>query len=332
MALARTRQCSTNLLVLYALLGLATPRPGAAQLGSTFSVEDRQAALARVPMGQVIRLRLANGAQAGGPVVRWNTFSVTLGPYIGYAEQDTAVALQSIDSLWVRDHATRRGTLYGAVTGLALGVVLGSTAGSLCPVDGWKRPCAQGIVTSAVGGALIGSVFGIALGSGTPRWRRLHPQGRQVLPPAGAPVTLEAAGEATEPDPRALALIRTRPGALVRLRFTGRRDLAGYVGRAGARRVIITPVIGADSTSGPIELGSVDGIWEQGTAQQRGSIVGALVGFGAGLYVTGRSRSCDAPGRCGVAGLGASGLLGGAVGWFLGGSVGSLIPRWERRL
>jgi hypothetical protein len=333
MAPEPTRSRIPEVLFLAATLGLLAPAVLSAQLGSTFELEDRQAAVGRVPLGKIIRVRLSDGGRAAGPVLRWNSLAVMLGPYMGYAEKDTFVAIQSIDTLWLRGRSTRRGAMYGAISGLALGVAIGSTASSLCPQAGSTKPCTQGAVTSAVTGLLVVGLVGAVIGSGSPEWRRIHPRGRLAFPtqPSGAPVVLEARDASTEPDPRALALVRTRPGALVNLRFSDRPDLAGYVVRAGFRRAVIAPVAGVSAApGGPLALGSVDGIWERGTAARTGSVLGALVAFGAGAYVGSNARWCGPSSSC-MSGMFADGVLGGLVGWVVGGRVGSLFPRWQRR-
>lgn len=333
MAPERTRSRTAELLFLATLVGLLAPRAATAQLGSTMELEDRQAAVGRVPVGTIVRLRLSDGGRAGGPVVRWNSFSVTLGPYLGYAEQDTFVAIQAIDTLWLRGQSTRRGAMWGAISGLALGVAVGATSSSLCPQAGTTKPCAQGAVTSAVTGLVVVGLVGAIVGSGSPEWRRIHPRGHSAIPtqPSGPPVVLEARDASTDPDPRALALVRTRPGALVNLRFTDRPDLAGYVVRAGFRRAVIAPVAGGSATlDGPLALGSVDAIWQRGTAARTGSVLGAVLAFGTGVYVAQNSRGCGPSSNCTSTML-ADGVLGGLVGWVVGGRVGSLFPRWQRR-
>lgn len=328
-----TRSRTADLLFLATLAVLMAPRTATAQLGTTIELEDRQAAVGRVPVGTIVRLRLSDGGHAGGPVVRWNSLSVTLGPYLGYAEQDTFVAIQSIDTLWLRGQSTRRGALYGGISGLALGVTIGSTASSLCPRAGSTKPCAQGAVTSAVTGMVIVGLVGAIIGSGSPEWRRIHPRGRPAFAtqPSGPPVVLEARDGSTDPDPRALALVRTRPGALVNLRFTDRPDLAGYVVRAGFRRAVIAPVAGGTATPDvPLALGSVDAIWQRGTAARTGSVLGAVLAFGAGVYVAQNSSGCGPSSNCTSTML-ADGVLGGLVGWVVGGRVGSVFPRWQRR-
>src|SRR5258705_13842605 len=102
MAPERTRSRIAEAVLLAATLGLFAPLTLSAQLGSTFDLEDRQAAVGRVPLGKIIRLRLSDGGRAAGPVRRWNSLAILLGPYMGYAEQDTFVPIGSIDTLWVR--------------------------------------------------------------------------------------------------------------------------------------------------------------------------------------------------------------------------------------
>ncbi len=334
MAHARTQSRIVEIVVLIGTLGIVPHAPLASQqLGSTLELEDRQAAVGRVPTGKIIRLRLSDGGRAAGPVLRWNTYSVTLGPYLGYAEQDTFVAIQSIDTLWLRSQATRRGALWGGISGLALGVAIGSTAGSLCPRAGWERPCTQGAVTSAVTGLVVVGLLGAVIGSGSPAWRRLHPRGRSAFAArsTGPQVILEAPDGSTEPDARALALVRTRPGSLVSLRFAAGPDLAGYVVRAGFRRVVIAPVVGGRPTpDGPIALGTVEGIWERGSAARTGSALGAALAFGAGMYVAQNSSGCGPSSDCTTTML-ADGVLGGIVGWVVGGRLASIFPRWQRR-
>jgi len=334
MAPELTRSRIPEVLFLAAALGLLAPAALSAQLGSTFELEDRQAAVGRVPLGKIIRVRLSEGGRAAGPVLRWNSLAVMLGPYMGYAEKDTFVAIQSIDTLWLRGRSTRRGAMYGGIGGLALGITVGSTAASLCPTAGGTKACAQGAVTSAVAGLLVGGLLGAVVGSGTPDWQRLHPRGHLAFATSntGRQVTIEARDTSTAADPRALALLRARPGALINMRFSSGPDLEGYVVRAGFRRVVIAPVVGGTGSDGhsPLALDAIEGIWERGTAARTGSVLGALAAFGAGVYVASQSPSCDPPNDCITTTL-ADGVLGGIAGWLVGGRVGSLFPRWQRR-
>jgi len=332
MALGLPQSRIADVLLVVATLGIVLPATLPAQLGSTFDLEDRQAAVGRVPIGKIIRLRLSDGGRAAGPVRRWNSLAVLLGPYMGYAEQDTFVPIRSIDTLWLRSNTTRRGAIYGGISGLGLGLVLGSTSGSLCPRAGWIRPCTQGAVTSAAAGLLAGGLIGALIGSGNADWQRLHPRGHSAYaaPSTGRQVILESRDGSTEPDARALALLRARPSALVNLRFSAGPDLAGYVVRVGFRRVMIAPVGGANAPEGPLALDAIEGIWERGTAARTGSIVGSLLAFGAGAYVGSQSTSCGPSSDCTTTML-ADGLLAGLAGWIVGGRVGSLVPRWHRR-
>lgn len=331
MARQGTLRRLAEVLLIAGVADLSAPAAAPAQLATTFGLEERQGALARVPVGKIIRLRLTDGGRVAGPILRWTAISVTVGPYLGYAERDTFAAVQAVDTLWVRGAATRRGALTGGAAGLAAGIVFGTSAGSLCPTSArTPKPCAQGAVTSSVAGLVIGGLVGALVGSATPQWKRLHPRDGAGLPavPSGPQVVLEAPGESDAPDPRALALARTRANALVRVRFAAGPDLAGYVVRAGARRAVIAPVAGGNAGAGPIALGSIEGIWERGTAARSGSVVGSLVGVGAGVIIA--VKSCDASNDC-AASLVADGVLGGLMGWVLGAGVASRFPKWHRR-
>src|SRR6266536_3621080 len=197
MARGRTRLHRAEILLVWGLFGSAAPAAAAQQLGESFSLEERQGALARVPDGKIIRLRLSDGSRAAGPIQRWNAYSVTVGPYLGYAERDTFVALAAIDTLWLRSDATRRGVAIGSVAGGALGALVGFTAGTLCPTARNSGVCAQGAVTSIVTGLAIGSLAGMLVGSGTPEWQRLHPRGRRATPRTGPEIALVAPGDST---------------------------------------------------------------------------------------------------------------------------------------
>ena len=323
------RPRSADVLVILACLGLAAPGTGAAQLGETFALEERQGALARVPDGEIIRVRLGSGARAAGPIRFWSTSSVTLGPYLGYAAHDTVLALAAIDTLWLRGRATRRGALWGGATGLAVGAVLGATTSSICPIGGRNQPCARGAVTSAVVGLVVGGLAGALVGSGNPQWRRLHPRDGRTAAPRGPAVILAAPGDTGAADPRALALARVRQGALVRLQFADGPDLAGYVERAGFRRAVLTPV-GAAPAQGPVSLASLEAVWERGSARRTGAIVGAFVGAGAATWKTVDADRCPPDNGCAATIL-TNGVLGGLAGWVLGDRAGTLFPRWHRR-
>lgn len=309
---------------------VAAPTMVAAQLGQTLAIEERQAALARVPAGQFVRMRLADGGRAGGPIIRWTSYTVTLGPYLGYAERDTVVAVSLIDTLWSRGGATRKGAAYGAVALGAVGVVLGASTSDICPSGATtKKTCTQGAVSSGVAGLLLGGLIGAVVGSGSPEWHRQHPwdRGGRTAPP-GTPVTLIAPGDSSEPDARTLALARIGPGELTRLTFSDRPDLAGYVMVAGARRATLAATVGPVSGE-PVSLESLEQIWGRGTASRGGSIIGLVAGAAAGALVAASTSACDPGNHC-TGAIAADGLLGGALGWLLGGRLGSTFPKWQR--
>jgi hypothetical protein len=336
MARARMQSLTARTALVWGVAVLATPSAATAQLATSrlsenWRLEERQAALARVPPGEFIRLRLSDGGRAGGPIVRWTPHTVTLGPYLGYAERDTVVAVTMIDSLWFRGRATRRGAAYGAIALGAVGVLVGSTESRICPAGATsKKACPQGAVTSGVAGVLLGGLIGAVVASGTPEWHRVHPwdRGGRSAPP-GTPVTLIAPGDSSVADPRSLALARLRPGTLTRLTFGDRPDLGGYVVVAGARRATLAATVGPFGDE-PVSLASLDAIWERGTAARGGSVVGLLLGAAAGTYVAASTSACDPGNHC-TGAIAADGLIGGVLGWLLGGRVGSAFPKWQRR-
>jgi hypothetical protein len=81
------------------------------------------------------------------------------------------VPATTIDTLWTRGTAVKTGAIVGALTGLALGVVAGATCNE------WTEDCPTDTAMLALGGiglgggALLGSLFGLA----TPKWHRQYP-------------------------------------------------------------------------------------------------------------------------------------------------------------
>jgi hypothetical protein len=326
---ARARSPITELLLVASVAALLAPRTvPAQQLSESFALWEPQTAVARVRSGDIVRLRMRDGRRAGGPLLRWNAYSATLGPYLGYAEADTVVALAAIDSLWIRTYRTRQDALTGAVVGGIFGLVVGSQAASLCPTQGGAKPCAQGAVTSAMGGALLGGLTGALLGSGTTRWRRLLPRGGSSTDHHSVwTATLVMPGDEIIPDARALALMRSTPGSLVKLSFGEHPDLAGYVARAGVHRASFNVVAGPRRED-PIPLAQVEAIWERATAKRTGLAIGFVVGSAAAVFVATQSSAC-APEGCGNA-IVADGLLGGLIGGVIGRFTGARIPQWHR--
>src|SRR3989454_4480775 len=87
---------------------LLAPQPARTQqLGSTFPVEERQTAVARVFPGEFVRARLRDGSRAGGPLVDATPVAFTLGPSVAYSDNQSVVRLVTVDSLWVRAYSSR---------------------------------------------------------------------------------------------------------------------------------------------------------------------------------------------------------------------------------
>jgi hypothetical protein len=318
-------------LVLVALLALSSAPAVAQQLGSTFALDNQQTALVRVTPGQFVRVRLKDGARAGGPLIRATPAAFTVGPSVAFGDRDSVLALGNVDSLWVRAYSTRRGMLTGAVIGGLAGLGIGLTSTSLCPTEGSgaPKPCAQGIIATAASGALLGGVMGSLLGSGRTHWRRLLPQGD--TPPAGLNVvaTLTAPGDGVSYDPRAMALMRIPRESQVRLTFWNRGDLGGYLLRTGARGAQLGVVVG-DPGGAPIPLETLEEIWERGDSRRDGSSIGLVLGALSGVVIATQSSACDPDKSCRTAII-ADGAAFALFGYVAGGVVGSRFPKWHRR-
>src|SRR5258706_13180463 len=114
MVRARTQSRIVEIVVLIGTLGIVPHAPLASQqLGSTFDLEDRQAAVGRVPIGKIIRLRLSDGGRAAGPVRRWDSLAGFRGPHMGDPEQSTVGPIWSIDTPVVPSTNEPPGATYG---------------------------------------------------------------------------------------------------------------------------------------------------------------------------------------------------------------------------
>lgn len=316
-------------IVVAVVLTLISRPTQAQQLGSTFTLDDQQTAVARVAPGQFVRVRLKDGTRAGGPLIRATPLAFTVGPSVAFGDQDSVLRLRSVDSMWMRVYSTRRGTVVGGVVGGLLGLALGATSASICPEQGDKA-CAQGAVTSAAGGVAVGALFGSLFGSGRSHWRRLLPQESSPRLSTGAPeATIAATADTTVFDPRAVALMRTPRNVLVRLTFEDRGDLGGYVLRSGARGAVLGVVVG-HAPDEPIPITSLEGIWQRGDARRTGGAVGILVGSLVGVVIATQSSGCNPHSACRTTILG-DGLAFGLAGLFVGNRAGRLFPQWHRR-
>jgi len=311
------------------VLLLAPQITRAQQLGGTFPVEERQTAVARVVPGEFVRARLTDGSRAGGPLVGATPVTFTLGPSVAYSDNQYIVSLVNVDSLWVRAYSSRRGAMIGGGVGGLLGLGLGmGVHGSICPTSSGSRACPQGAVSSAAVGVLLGGVTGSIVGSGIGHWRRLLPRRGWSPEPSGSRVArLIVAEDSATFDKRALALMRIRPDAIVRLTFADRGDLSGYVVRAGARGASIG-VIAGNAPDEPIAITSLEGIWERGHAGKTGGAIGTLLGALGGVVYATQSSACDRNCRMAIIGDGVGGSL---LGLVAGDRVGRFFPHWQRR-
>jgi len=320
-----------SVLLINGFLLLAPQTARTQQLGSTFPVEERQAAVARVFRGEFLRARLSDGSRAGGPLVGATPVAFTLGPSVAYSDNESIVRLVNVDSLWVRAYSSRRGALIGGGVGGLLGLGMGmGVHGSICPSSSGPRACAQGAVSSAAVGVLVGGVTGSIIGSGIGHWRRVLPRGGRTTPPNGARVArLTVPDDSAAFDKRAVTLMRIRPDAVVRLTFADRGDLSGYVVRAGAGGASIG-VIAGNAPDEPIVITSLEGIWERGRAGKTGAAVGTLLGALGGVVYATQSSACDPHRNCRMAIIG-DGVGGSLLGLLAGSRVGRLFPHWQRR-
>ena len=316
------------LTVVLALIGAPRLADGQ-ELGSTFTMDDQQTAVARIGAGQFVRVRLKDGTRAGGPLIRSTPLAFTVGPSLAFGEQDSVLPLWSVDSMWVRVYSTRRGTIAGGLLGGLVGLGIGMTTTSLCPVQYGTKACAHGIVTSAASGALFGGLMGSLVGSGRTHWRRLLPHDGETRVPGDLSVaTLTVPNDSVAFDPRAVTLMRIPRGSQVRLAFGDRGDLAGYLLRTGAGGATLGVVVGHPGDA-PIPMASLEHIWVRGTAQRTGSAAGLLLGSLAGVVLATRSSACNAHRSCRTTLMADGGALG-LVGYFLGDRVGHWFPQWHR--
>ena len=306
-------------------------RPAAAQqLGSTFTLDQQQTAVARVAPGQFVRVRLHDGSRAGGPLLHATPLAFTVGPSIAFGDRDSMLSLRSVDSMWVRVYSTRRGTVAGGLIGGLVGLGIGMTSTSLCArTSSNAKLCPEGVLTTAGSGAVLGGVMGALVGSGRSHWRRVLPEGRRRAPADRSLATLTVRSDSLAYDPRAVALMRIPRGSQVRLTFGDRGDLAGYLLRTGAQGATLGVVVGNPGDR-PIPMESLEGIWERGTAKRTGATAGILLGSLAGIWIATHSSVCDAHRSCKAAIIADAGT-GALLGYVIGGRVGRWFPEWHRR-
>lgn len=126
------------------------------------------------------------------------------------------------------------------------------------------------------------------------------------------------------------ALARLTPGTTVRVHSRDRGRIEGrVVGTWGT-------TLNLDTGAAPAEwsTAALDSLWVRGTAAKTGAIVGAVPGAVAGglLGVVANELGCKESGDTCPEAVPLLGLGGAAAGALLGAIVGSLIPKWHRRV
>jgi len=123
-----------------------------------------------VPKSSMVRLRM-QGTEMTGRLLALTSGVATLGTEAG----NRTATLASVDSIWVRGHATKTGAIVGGIVGTVIGAVLvGVAVDALCEVD-----CDNaGFEGAVVGGALglgAGGLLGAGIGALIPKWRLRFP-------------------------------------------------------------------------------------------------------------------------------------------------------------
>lgn len=132
---------------------------------------------------------------------------------------------------------------------------------------------------------------------------------------------------------RATALVALRPGQVVRIQLYG----AGRVQGRFLGSVDDTLLLGDSAAPRRVQVPTVERLWVRGRRTVLGAVVGGTVGAastGGVLYLIG-AILCGASGGedCRPGTLALIGAIGGGLGGALmGGAIGTLLPRWERRL
>jgi hypothetical protein len=155
-------------------------RPAAAQSLASASVASWQRSLSDVHSGQAVRLGLIHRGRTEG---RWvevsspqpDSMVISLASPTGVERR---VAFRSVDTLWVRGRATRRGAIIGGVTAAALMggmyvLLKGACApGTDDPCTGWllEQPVRYILFSAGVGGFL-----GAGVGTVFHQWHRRYP-------------------------------------------------------------------------------------------------------------------------------------------------------------
>jgi hypothetical protein len=153
---------------LFVVLLLALASPLFAQ-SDTIPTNHRAALLQRLHSGTLVRLRL-NGALVDGPIQRVTRDTVYFG--------DFAVPATTIDEAWIRQRATRKGAVIGAIIGAPAAAAFGGflmmfIGAESTPLTGSE--VALGVLGFGAFGALSGAVLGGVIGAATPGALSLTP-------------------------------------------------------------------------------------------------------------------------------------------------------------
>lgn len=138
--------------------------------GSLFAQSPDSVLAPLVSKSGMVRLR-GRGVEATGRLLALTAGVATLQTETG----NRTAALASVDSIWVRGHATRTGAIVGAAVGSVLfGAFVAAVAAGLCETDcdneGLKGAVVGGVL-GAAGGGLLGAGIGILI----PKWRLRFP-------------------------------------------------------------------------------------------------------------------------------------------------------------
>jgi hypothetical protein len=120
--------------------------------------------------GRILRLT-TDQIRITGRLIAASDGQVTLGPAGGRV----IVAMQAIDTVWVRKTAAGTGAIVGGVIGGAfLGIAFNVLVHSACEDTVCRNPVGPTIGGAALGGA-IGAVVGAGIGALIPKWKRRFP-------------------------------------------------------------------------------------------------------------------------------------------------------------
>jgi hypothetical protein len=139
----------------------------------TASAQDGPDYVRNLSPGSIARLRLDSDERVEGKLLRVG-FDTAL---VATESGSRKIAILAVDSLWVRGHHLRRGTIIGAAVGATIGAAFGIMVG-LGSCD-YGQSCTEGYFVVVPLGAVIfgvpGALAGSLVGSLTPRWILRHP-------------------------------------------------------------------------------------------------------------------------------------------------------------